>query len=102
MSGEFFQFGLEREDGPISANHPDDLQPTPRSRLAVRKGQPDLIEAYRLETGRGVARRDECRRSGFRVEVQKPGIYNFDYSESQTLGSFDILSNAYAIGTLFR
>jgi hypothetical protein len=96
-----FQFGLEREDGPISQQTILLTYNSPRVTARGPQGQPDLIErtGWKLD----VVLREEMNIAGqdFELKFEARNLLGTDYSESQTLGSTTILNNAYAIGTRF-
>lgn len=96
-----FQFGLEREDGPVSQQTILLTYNSPRVTARGPQGQPDLIErtGWKLD----VVLREEMNIAGqdFELKFEARNLLGTDYRESQTLGSTTILNNAYAIGTRF-
>lgn len=96
-----FQFGLEREDGPVSQQTILLTYNSPRVTARGPQGQPDLIErtGWKLD----VVLREEMNIAGqdFELKFEARNLLGTDYRESQTLGSTTILNNAYDIGTRF-
>ena len=96
-----FQFGMEREDGPVSQQTILLTYNSPRVTARGPQGQPDLIErtGWKLD----VVLREEMNIAGqdFELKFESRNLLGTDYKESQTLGATEILNNAYDIGTRF-
>lgn len=95
------QFGLEREDGPLSQQTVLVTYNSPRVTARGPQDQPDLIErtGWKLD----FILREEMNIAGqdFELKFEARNILGTDYKESQTLGATEILNNAYDIGTRF-
>ncbi|AMO73424.1 TonB-dependent receptor domain-containing protein [Sphingorhabdus sp. M41] len=95
------QFGMEREDGPLSQQTLLVTYNSPRVTARGPQDQPDLIERTGWQLDFVV--REELNIAGqdFELKVEARNILGTDYRESQTLGSTQILNNAYDVGTRF-
>lgn len=95
------QFGMEREDGPLSQQTVLLTYNSPRVTARGPQDQPDLIErtGWRLD----FVLREEMNIAGqdFEMKFEARNVLGTDYRESQTLGSSVILNNAYDVGTRF-
>lgn len=95
------QFGLEREDGPLSQQTVLLTYNSPRVTARGPQDQPDLIErtGWRLD----FVLREELNIAGqdFELKFEARNVLGTDYRESQTLGNSVILNNAYDVGTRF-
>lgn len=93
------QFGLEREDGPLSQQTILLTYNSPRVTARGPQDQPDLIErtGWQLD----FVMREELNIAGqdFEVKFEARNVLGTDYRESQTLGESVILNNAYDVGT---
>ncbi|MEP2989218.1 MAG: TonB-dependent receptor [Parasphingorhabdus sp.] len=95
------QFGMEREDGPLSQQTVLLTYNSPRVTARGPQDQPDLIErtGWQLD----FVLREEMNIAGqdFELKFEARNVLGTDYRESQTLGSSTILNNAYEVGTRF-
>ncbi|MEO9599755.1 TonB-dependent receptor [Parasphingorhabdus sp.] len=95
------QFGMEREDGPLSQQTLLVTYNSPRVTARGPQDQPDLIErtGWQLD----FVLREELKIAGqdFELKLEARNLLGTDYSESQTLGATQILNNAYEVGTRF-
>ncbi|QJB68652.1 TonB-dependent receptor domain-containing protein [Parasphingorhabdus halotolerans] len=95
------QFGMEREDGPLSQQTVLLTYNSPRVTARGPQDQPDLIErtGWRLD----FVLREEMNIAGqdFEMKFEARNVLGTGYRESQTLGSSTILNNAYEVGTRF-
>ncbi|MEP4338165.1 MAG: TonB-dependent receptor [Roseobacter sp.] len=95
------QFGMEREDGPLSQQTILATYNSPRVTARGPQDQPDLIErtGWQLD----LVLREELNIAGqdFELKFEARNVLGTNYSESQTLGATQILNNAYDVGTRF-
>lgn len=93
------QFGMEREDGPLSQQTILLTYNSPRVTARGPQDQPDLIErtGWRLD----LVLREEMNIAGqdFEMKFEARNVLGTDYRESQTLGNSVILNNGYEVGT---
>ena len=95
------QFGLEREGDRLSQQTILLSYNSPRVTARGPQNQPDLIEKTGVQLD--IVLREEMNIAGqdFELKFEARNILGTDYSESQTLGTTQILNNAYTVGTRF-
>ncbi|MEM8917259.1 MAG: TonB-dependent receptor [Pseudomonadota bacterium] len=95
------QFGMEREDGPLSQQTILLTYNSPRVTARGPQDQPDLIERTGWQLDFVMREELEIAGQDFEVKFELRNILGEDYRESQTLNASRILNNAYDVGTRF-